>query len=872
MPGRFQRTTVVSLALSLLCAAAAADESLTYEHHVRPILKVYCFQCHGEEEKHEAELDVRQVRLMLQGGDSGPAIVAGKASESLLLERIVSGEMPPEGKKPPAKDVATIRAWIEQGAKTAAPEPESLAEVTEAERGFWSFQKIRLPALPAVADPHLLRTPIDAFLLAELQKHKASFSPEADRTTLIRRAYFDLLGLPPTPEDVDDFVADNSPDAWERLIDRLLASPQYGERWGRHWLDVAGYADSDGYSEKDIERKYAYKYRDYVIRSLNADKPWDAFIREQLAGDEMLTPPYTNLSPEQADLLAATGFLRMAPDGTGDAAIEANVARNDVLAETIKIVSSSMIGLTVGCAQCHNHRYDPIPQTDYYRLRALFEPAYDVKNWRPPAARVVSLWSDETRKQAAEVDAELKQLAEERKAELDKLVLEVFERELAKLPEEEREAARTARDTPPKDRTAEQKKLLKDQPSLNVSAGSVRLYLRKEFDVFTKKFEERTAAIQARRPQEDFVPCLTETPGKIPATFVFYRGDITQPKQQVQPGELLVLGGDAAAIPNDDASLPTSGRRLAYARWLTSGEHPLVARVAVNRAWMHHFGRGLVATPADFGFLGAPPSHPDLLDSLASRFMADGWELKRLHRELMNSAAYRQSSRRTRELDAIDPDNRLLGHMSIRRLEAEVLRDSILAASGKLNCEMLGKPVPVTPDEVGQVIVGVDTRDTAGRPTGKKVGIGDDEFRRSVYVQVRRTLPLSMLEAFDAPLLAPNCDLRNSSTVAPQSLLLMNNEFVVAESLALAERVAATAGDDRAAQVRLAWRLTLSHAPSDAQVQAAVDFLTAQEAELAGEMATEKPAGKSTLPPPAMRALAAFCQALVSSNAFLYVD
>jgi mono/diheme cytochrome c family protein len=871
MIARLRSSFVFALLATLaFCAipAAAAERQLMFEQHARPIFKTHCFHCHGEEAEKEGNLDVRLMRLAAKGGDSGPAIVAGKAADSLLIQRIEAGEMPPEGKgKVPAEQLATLRAWIDQGAKTARPEPDSLTDVTDEEKSFWSFQPLGQHSLPGVKNADSLQSPIDAFLLHQLEWHQLGFSPAADKTTLIRRASFDLTGLPPSPDEVAAFVADVSPDAWPRLIDRLLASPRYGERWGRHWLDVAGYADSDGYTEKDPERKYAYKYRDYVIRTINADKPWDAFLREQLAGDELLTPPYTNLSPEQADLLAATGFLRMAPDGTGDGSADQNAARNDVLAETIKIVSSSLLGLTVGCAQCHNHRYDPIPQADYYRVRAIFEPAYDVKNWRPPNARLVSLWSEEVRQEAAAVDAELKKLTDEQQATMDKIVAEIFDSEVAKLPEEQRDLARQARETDAKQRTDEQKQILKDHPSLNVSRGSAYLYDRKRVDALTKDMDARKKEVQSKRPAEDFVPCLTEVPGKAPETFVFYRGDISQPRQMVEAGELSVLG-KSAAIPADDPSVPTTGRRLAYARWLTSGEQPLVPRVLVNRMWMLHFGRGIVATPGDFGVLGARPTHPELLDWLASRFMADGWELKRLHRLLMSSAVYQQESRRTESLDKVDPENHLLGRMSIRRLEAEAVRDSILAASGALNLHMLGKPVPVTVDEVGQVIVGLDNRDSAGRPVSKRAALGADEFRRSVYVQVRRSLPLSMLETFDAPALNPNCELRSRSTVAPQSLLLMNNDFVLAQSLALAERAVAEAGDDPQARVRLIWWLTLTIEPSAAEVQSAAAFVATQEKELAAQM----PSSKETLPAPAVRALSSLCQALFSSNGFLYVD
>ncbi|HEX5106012.1 MAG TPA: PSD1 and planctomycete cytochrome C domain-containing protein [Pirellulaceae bacterium] len=846
---------------------AWGGEPLTFEQHIRPILKAHCFHCHGEEEKHEGNLDLRLVRLMVQGGDGGPAIVPGKSAESYLIERVVAGEMPPEGKGLAERELATLRAWVDQGAAIAQPEPETLSDIAETEREFWSFQPIGPPPLPTVNDSAQLRSPIDAFLLAELQKRNLSFSPEADDRTLIRRLQFDLVGLPPSPDEVDAILADESPDAYERLVDRLLAQPQYGERWGRHWLDVAGYADSNGYNEADSERKYAFKYRDYVIRALNADRPWDEFIIQQLAGDELLTPPYSNLAPEQADLLAATGFLRMAPDGTGEGGADPLLARNDVVAETIKIVSSSLLGLTVGCAQCHNHRYDPISQVDYYRVRAIFEPAFDTKNWRPPQARLVSLWSDATRAEAAAIDAELKALADERLAELDKIVMEIFDAEVAKLPEELRELARAAR-AAEKDRTPELQQILKDYPSLKVDRGSAYLYEPKRINEFNKRFDHRQQAIKARRPAEDFVPCLTEVPGQIPPTHLLYRGDVNQPKQPLEPAELSVLGA-VTAIPADDPSLPTSGRRLAYARWVTSGKHPLVGRVVVNRFWLHHFGRGIVATPGDFGRLGEPPSHPQLLDWLAAEFSASGWELKRFHRLLLQSTAYRQVSTRNQRLDALDPENRLLGRMSIRRLEAEALRDSILAASGLLNSELFGEPVPVTVDEVGQVIVGLDNRDSAGRPEGGRESLGANEFRRSVYIQVRRSQPLTMLATFDAATLTPNCELRNRSTVAPQSLLLMNSEFVLQQSRALAQRAIERAGDDPAARVRMAWGLALSQEPSVSQIDAALAFLATYQRESASQ---PPPIGKTPAPEPPADGLSALCQALFSSNGFLYVD
>jgi len=526
------------------------------------------------------------------------------------------------------------------------------------------------------------------------------------------------------------------------------------------------------------------------------------------------------------------------------------------MAEAIKVASTSLLGLTVGCAQCHAHRYDPISQADYYRLRAIFEPAYDVQNWRAPSARLVSLWSAETRAAAEAVDAELADVAKKRTEELDGIVSDTFERELQKLPADQQSLARAARETAKDQRTPEQQTLIKEYPFLNVDRGSVYLYLPDRLTGFNKKWDELTAATKAKRPADDLVMCLTEVPGQIPVTKLFSRGDFQQPRQEIAPGELSVLNAGVLEIPANTEAIPTSGRRLKYAQYLTSGQHPLVARVLVNRFWMLHFGRGLVSTPGDFGLNGATPSHPELLDWLARDFMDEGWTLKRLHRMIVTSTAYRQSSVRRPDHDAVDGDNRLLGRMNVRRLEAEAVRDAVLALSGKLVDKPFGPPIPVSPDDVGQNVLAIDTRDSAGRPSGKVEPLGDDEFRRSIYVQVRRSMPLGVLEPFDLPRMTPNCEKRDASTNAPQSLLLMNNPFVIQQAELLANRIRETAGTDPASQVTLAWRLVFSRSPSENDVQSGVEFLNLPEA----------------TPEIQTAALNQFCQALISSNGFLYVD
>jgi len=858
----------------LRAADPPRPERPTFEAHIRPLLKAHCWHCHGEAERVEGSLDLRQARRLLKGGDTGPGAVVGHPEQSLILERVNAGEMPPGKKKLTADEVALLQRWIEQGAPTARPEPETVQpDFTEEERGYWAFQPVRRGPPPAVRQGDRVSTPVDQFLLARLEEQGLGYGPEADRHTLLRRLSFDLTGLPPTLDRMLAFERDLRPDAYERLVEELLASPRYGERWGRHWLDAAGYADSDGYSPKDLERKYAWKYRDYVIGSFNADVPWNEFLTEQIAGDELLAPPYRNLNPDQQRQLIATGFLRMAPDGTGDGEQEAKIARNEAIGETIKVVSTAVLGLTVGCAQCHDHRYDPILQTDYYRLRAIFEPAFHPEKWRTPAARLVSLWQDEQFAKAAEIDRQKQALGEERTKILDGIVAEVFERELLKVPEEKRTLAREAKATAADKRSPEQAQLLKEFPPLNVDRGSVYLYEQKRIADHNAKYDKATADLQAQRPAEDFAHCLTEVPGELPATRLLARGDVNNPKEVIPPGELSVLCGPGVpAIAEKAEGIATSGRRLAWARHLTRGDHPLVARVIANRAWLHHFGSGLVATPGDFGRLGAVPSHPALLDWLAAELVESGWSLKHLHRQIVLSSAYRQKSQRRPELDAVDPDNRLLGRAPVRRVEAEVLRDTLLAHSGRLSARLGGPPVPVAPDEVGQIVVAVDTRDSAGRPSGKTVALGEDEFRRSLYVQVRRSTPLSMLEAFDAPDLKPNCTQRASSNVSPQALLLMNNPFLLEQAEHLARRLQSAAPGDVGAQVGLAWLLICGRVAAPESLRAGTEFLAAQSAEFPPPpQAAQAPPGPPG-PSPELQALASYCQALLCSNHVLYVD
>jgi len=752
-------------------ALVQPDAALSFERQVRPLLKTWCLDCHGGEAT-EGGLDLRQRRFLMRGGESGPAAVAGDAAGSLLMQRIRSGEMPPGEKKMAAADAAVLERWIAAGAPTLRDEPARLPPglgITEEERSYWAFQPIRRPPVPQFDSSYRVRTPIDALLMQQMQPRGLTFSPDADRRTLIRRASLDLLGIPPTPEQVDEFVNDAGADAWERLVDRLLNAPQYGERWGRHWLDAAGYADSEGATNADAERPNAWRYRDYVIRSFNSDKPASRFIQEQLAGDELAGPVGAELTAEQTELLTAVGFLTMAANGTGSGD-NSPAARNQTITDTMKIVSTSLLGLSVGCAQCHDHRYDPISQVDYYRLRAVFDPALDWQNWKIPAERQVSLYTAADRQKAAEVESRAAEVSRERGVKEAESLRAALEQELLKYSEPLRGQLKLAYETAGDKRTAEQQELLKSHPAVNISPGVLYQYNQAAADEL-KKYDERIAAIRAEKPVEHFLRTLVEPAGHLPVSHRFHRGEFGQPKEAVTPGELQAasLFTDPPEIPVDDPQLPTTGRRLAYAKWLTSGRHPLLARVLMNRFWLHHFGRAFVATPGEFGRLGAAPWQPELLDWLSAEFMEGGWTWKRMHRLVLLSTVYRQSGAERAEMAAIDPNNLLYWRKPLIRLDAEVVRDAVLSVSGGLNPEIGGAPAAVQADDTGQIVEAAFTG------------------RRSVYIQVRRSQPLAMLAAFDAPAMELNCTGRTTTNSAPQALLMMNSQFALSGAEKLAD-------------------------------------------------------------------------------------
>ena len=863
----------------------AAKKSVTAvtENEVMPIFQMRCTVCHGKR-KQEGGLDLRTQASRLKGGKSGPALVPGKPEESLLMKKVLSGEMPPAKmlyefavRPPSSSEVEVLRHWIEAGApaspKTAmAVQAGTAPLVSDEDRKFWSFQPPLRPAVPTVQQQGLVRTPVDAFLLQELEAKSLTYSTPAERLTLLRRATLDLTGLPPSQAEIESYVNADRSDAYEKLVDRLLESPQYGERWGQFWLNAAGYSDSEGIKEEDRIRPDAWRYRDYVIRSFNSDKPYDQFLLEQIAGDELVDYKHAKqVTPALVDKLAATGFLRMVSDPTYSPSNASIPERINVIADEIEVLGSSVMGLTVGCARCHNHKYDPIPQRDYYQLGAILQTAYDPYDWQIPSedrlgsmkfssrSLDIALESEqqETTRFNAPIEAEIKRLEAAQELRTEPLRERLLEERLAVLPASVGDELKAIIATPESKRSDVQKYLAdKFQDTLKITPGD----LAKRFDEISPELKKSQKAIaeqrQRLRPKPQ-IRALYDMGGEPSAAYLMLRGDAQTPGERVQPGVPAVLRAGLVpyTIVPPPANPESSGRRLALARWLIQPNHPLTARVMANRIWMHHFGRGLVATPANFGRTGAPPSHPALLDWLASEFVRSGWSMKAMHRLIMTSSAYRQSSRFTPAVQAADPDNVLLSRMPMRRLEAEELYDSILKVAGSYDPTPFGPPVEIEVKPEGEVVA-----------KGTK-----DGWRRSVYVLQRRKTPVTILEVFDLPPMSPNCVERRQSTVPTQALQMMNSDLVQQHSRYLGGRLIDELGSDREKQVRALYLRALSRPPTPQEIQRATRDIDALTEYWTAHLAQEK----SEAPVRATaewRALADFCKAMLSSAAFLYVD
>jgi hypothetical protein len=844
------------------------------ESDVIPILLRHCSTCHNHRRR-EGKLDLSTRASMLQGGKSGPALVPGKPSTSLMLQKILARQMPPLGvfdsgvTRPPDSDIEKLEEWIAQGAPEGPHQPDVAGRrpdplVSDQDRQFWAFQAPRPVAVPSVGHRDRVRNAIDAFILQRLEAKGLTLSPEADRLTLIRRAYFDLTGLPPTPEEVRDFVADRDPQAYERLIDRLLASPRFGERWGRYWLDLAGYADTES---RDAEREYAWLYRDYVIRAFDTDKPYDRFLLEQIAGDELadvVSAPV--VTQDLMDDLVATGFLRMTPDSTSQAESGLIQDRINVISDEIQVFSSTVLGLTIQCAQCHDHKLEPIPQRDYYRLRAVFKGAFDEYDWMvpdngskvkparllpyvaPPLDSVARLRQEKIKHETnTKLSAQIHALQAALTAMARPLEQQIIEENLARQPRELRDELRLMLATPQTKRNARLKYLAeKYEFYVNIDPFDRDNLLKDTFPEYRKAAEEterKILSLQSRLIPTPSVRALWDR-GAPSLTYIYKRGDFQNAGRLVGPGipSVLTDGKTPFVVTPPWPGAQKTGARLALARWLIGPKNPLTARVWVNRLWQHHFGAGLVSTVENLGKSGARPTHPELLDWLALELVKRGWSSKAIHRLLMTSAAYRQSSRVAPEVEKADPGNVLLSRMPLLRLDAESLRDSILFVAGRLDETCYGPPVQLFVRHDGQVM----TPDPSATQ------------RRSIYLQQRRATVHSMLELFDYPQMGPNCSQRPSTAVAPQALFLLNNSLIRSLADALARRVRSEAGDRLADQIdRLYW-LALSRAP------------TAEEKSII--RSELEPASKTGSSERKRRLTARLCHVLINSSAFIYVE
>jgi len=742
----------------LLCALSLSAAEVRYATDVAPLLQKRCYACHGAGQQMSG--------LRLDQKDAAMRVIQPGNSANSKLIRMVTGAdgkiMPPAGAPLTAAEIATLRAWIDSGADWGAVTTSKAASAAT----HWSFRKIERPALPAVKNAAWARNPIDRFILARLEKEGIAPSAEADRATLFRRANLDLTGLPPTPQEVDEFLRDTRPDAYERAVDRLLASPHFGEKWARYWLDLARYADSDGY-EKDRSRPWAWRYREWVIQALNRDMPYDEFTTEQLAGDLM---PNRNL-----DTIVATGFNRNTLTNR-EGGTDPEQFRDEQVLDRAATLGTVWLGLTVGCAQCHDHKFDPIKQKEFYQLSAYFNTQEEVNVQAPMPGELGPYLAAKPA-----YDEKRQELLEQYKIPEALTAYEERLRNAALHPGQLQDAdfaygefthtvdnARKVLFMDPAKRSEVQRNAM-----IDVFVSSCGNAYPKDYCNNLKLGELRTKLNQlgATLPPVSYAPVLLENDAP-PKTYVHVKGDWREHGPEVQPGMLAIL-------PPMPAGVPT---RLTLARWLVAPENPLTSRVAINRIWQELMGRGIVVTSEDFGTQGEPPSHPELLDWLASEYMARGWSNKQMIRLIMTSATYRQSSHARPELDTRDPANTLLSHMSRLRLPAELVRDQALSASGLIDLRVGGRSVkPPQPKGVAELSY-------AGSVKWEE-STGGDRYRRGLYIHFQRTTPYPQLMNFDAPSASLTCTRRERTDTPLQALDLMNDPVFYEAAQALAFRV-----------------------------------------------------------------------------------
>ncbi len=794
MPQRLFLAAAVSFLLPTLAVAAPPEGAAFFEKKVRPLLVERCVACHGKD-KAKGSLRVDSRAALLAGGDRGTALVPGKPEESLLV-RVTrhDGElkMPPKNKLPDA-EVAILTEWVKLGAPwpddTTAVVPTTKATeraFTADEKAFWAFQPVRMQEPPAVKNAGWVRNPIDRFILAKVEAAGLKPTAEADKLTLIRRLSFDLTGLPPTSAEVDAFFKDTSPEAYSKVVERLLASPGYGEKWGRRWLDVARYADSNGMDE-NLAHANAWRYRDWVIKSVNSDKPYDQFVREQIAGDL----DTTGSEAERTDRLTATGLMIVGPKMLAED--DPMKMRMDIVDEQLDTIGQAFLGLTLGCARCHDHKFDPITAGDYYGLAGIFYSTKTMQNFS-----VVARWHERPIASPA-VTAAL--------AEHDKKVA-VAKAEVAVM----------------------------ERPAAAALGGA---FGRQAVSI---KSKAKLAALEKARPPVDEVMAAEDGPGQ--NLRIHLRGSHLTLGTEVSRRFPRILTGDSPVSPVKEGS----GRRE-FAEWLTRPEHPLTARVMANRIWAGHFGAGLVRTPDNFGRLGDRPTHPELLDWLATEFMRAKWSAKQLHRLIVTSATYRMNSQVDPATFAKDPENRLVTHFDRRRLDAEEIRDGLLAVSGLLD------------RTIGGTLLTVGNRKYV-TDTSNKNYEGYNKPRRSVYMPVIRSAGYDVLQTFDFPDSSVPSGKRAATTIPTQALLFLNSTLADQSAKAFAESLLKQDGDD-ASRVRTAYLRAFGRTATDGEIERVTAYLA--KSEMSGDP-------KATSDAKRLAAWRGFCRVVFASNEFVFVE
>jgi cytochrome c553 len=816
---------------ALVCSSAFATtpdvereaaQRKAFETHIRPLLAARCFKCHSEE-KQSGNLRLDAKSTMLTGGDSGAAVVPGKPKESLIIDAInyESLEMPPSGKLPP-EEIALLTEWVASGAYWPAGETvkatETVERITPADREYWAFQPPKA-ATPPKAEKWT-RNEIDQFVLEKLTAAGLAPSREAEKIALLRRVSQDTTGLPPTPAELDAFLSDESPEAYEKVVDRLLRSPRFGEHQARQWLDLVRYAESDGYKQDDY-RPTAWRYRDYVVKSFNDDKPYDRFVAEQLAGDE--------IDPNNPDALVATGFFRHGIYEYNQRDVRGQW--RDMLNDITDCVGDVFLATSVGCARCHDHKFDPVLQKDYYRLQAFFsglslkdqelpQSAYDAES-----TQAMQEWMEAT----ADVRKRIEAFKAERYPEVSAKALAIFDKEFRAIwnkPDSERR---------PEDEPIIALMRLQVEGAAEGFASKLKGQDKEDWN----KLQDELNAFNRLKPKyQSQARMVSEHGPTAPVVFIPDK----QKMGPVDPGFLSVIDAAPAAIPTPPEDATTSGRRTVLAKWLTQPDHPLTSRIIVNRIWQSHFGKGLVATPSDFGRLGEAPSHPKLLDWLAVKLVENGWSLKWLHRQILLSATYRQAAfdagdgRKTAMTPAmvkaqeVDPQNRLLWHAPVRRLCGEQIRDSALAVAGELDVRAGGEGTEISAP------------------------------RRAVFTKVIRNKRDPILDVFDFPERFGSVGERNTTTSPTQSLFMINGDWMLERAKKLADRIVSEAPGGEDSRVRLAYRLAVARDASVPELERAVNFIYERRGDAKVDL------GKADA------ALIDFCHVLLNSNEFLYVD